>query len=229
MSEISIREARRLIAKVGKIMLDRQLTDLAGGNISVRVEDRIAMSPSYAGARKFWELEPEDVLVLDLQGKLLEGEGSISREAPAHIRLLNAFYPTATAVIHAHARNVLVFCATRRTIHPVLECAYKFGEIKLAEYARGGSQSAELADNVFKALNGQKERMARQAAAVLMPWHGLFVAGKDLYSALDAVDRIEVNARCILLGEMLLNSENMLYPMRKDLARQMKAEGASGE
>jgi len=225
----SLHEARELIAQVGKIMLERNLTDLAGGNISVRVEDKVVMSPSYAGTRKFWQLKPEDVLVLDLQGELLEGGGRVSREAPTHLKLLNGFYPQGKAVIHAHARNVMVFCATRQSIPAVLEYTYKFGEIKLAEYGRGGVQNEQLAENVYKALSGQEGRMAKQAAAVMVPWHGLFAVGKDLYSVLDAVERIEVNARCILYGRMLLNDEDKLYRSRRDLAKHLDAADGEGE
>jgi len=71
--------------------------------------------------------------------------------------------------------------------------------------------------------------MAGQAAAVMAPWHGLFAAGKDLYSVLDAVERIEVNARCILMGRILLDDEDMLYRSRHDLAKQMENFGGEGE
>ena len=99
MDESPLSEARQLIAQVGKIMLDRNLTDMAGGNISVRVGDKIAMSPSYAGTRKFWQLKPEEVLVLDLKGKLLEGDGKISREAPTEARgFLEAEPPIIAAI-----------------------------------------------------------------------------------------------------------------------------------
>jgi len=79
MDEKLISQARETIAQIGAVMFERNLTDLAGGNISMRVEDRVIMSPSYSGARKFWQLKPEDVLVLDLEGNLLSGAGNISR------------------------------------------------------------------------------------------------------------------------------------------------------
>lgn len=230
MDSQTIAEARQLVAQVGRIMLERNLTDLAGGNISVRVDDRIVMSPSYAGTRKFWQLQPEDVLVLDLQGKLLEGNGKVSREAPTHLRLLNSFYPQGTAVIHAHARNIMVFCAAAQPIPPVLEYTWKFGEIKQAQYARGGIHNEKLAENVHNALSGQETRMAKQAAAVMVPWHGLFAIGKDLYSALDAVERIEVNAYSILMGKLLSSEGKLLELSRRELAGQMeRADDGSGE
>ena len=223
MDRSPVSEARKLIARVGKALLDRNLTDLAGGNISIRVGDQVAMSPSYAGTRKFWVLEPEDVLVLDLKGNLIEGNGKISRESPTHLKLLNSFYPHGQAVIHAHARNVMVFCAANRTIPPVLEYACKFGEIKLAEYARGGVHGEKLAENVRAALAGQEERMAKQAAAVMVPWHGLFAIGKDLYSVMDAVERIEVNARSIIFAQLLPGGAKRLETCRADLDKHMKS------
>jgi L-fuculose-phosphate aldolase len=229
MDKSPLYEARKLIAQVGKIMLNRNLTDLAGGNISVRVEDTIAMSPSYAGTRQFWQLQPEDVLVLDLKGNVLEGGGKISREAPTHLKLLNSFFPQGQAVIHAHARNIMVFCAANQTIPPVLEYAYKFGEIKLAKYARGGVHGEQLAENVRSALAGQEQRMAKQAAAVMVPWHGLFAIGKDLYSTLDAVERIEVNARSILFAQLLPGGADRLDICCADLAEHLKSPGGDGE
>jgi len=223
-----LNEARKLIARIGKLMLERNLTDLAGGNISVRIEDYVVMSPSYAGTHQFWQLKPEDILILDLKGRPLEGDGKISREAPTHLKLLNAFYPGGQAVIHSHARNIMVFCAARQPIPPVLEYTYKFGEIKLVEYARGGVHSQQLAENVFKGFTGQEERIARQAAAVIVPWHGLFAVGKDLYATLDAVERIEVNARCILFGKILTGGDQM-ERCRKDLAEQFQSSGGEGE
>ena len=41
------------------------------------------------------------------------------------------------------------------------------------------------------------------AAAVLAPWHGLFVIGKDLEAAVDAADRIDTNARLVLQMQQL--------------------------
>ncbi len=229
MDKSALYEARSLIARVGKTMLDRNLTDLAGGNISVRVDDRVVMSPSYAGTRKFWELKPEDVLVLDLNGKLLEGKGKISREAPVHLKLLNYFYPAGSAVVHCHARNIMAFCAACLPIPPVLEYTYKFGEIRVIEYARGGMQSQQLAENVYRGLLGQEPRISKQAAAVIAPWHGLFAIGKDLYATVDAVERIEVNARCILLGASLTGGAQGLEKSRKELTKMMKSAEGDGE
>jgi L-fuculose-phosphate aldolase len=195
---------RQQIAELGLALYQRKLTDAAGGNISARVGDVLVMTPRYAGSKYRWHIQPEQVLVLDLEGNKLEGEGEISREVKVHCKLLNNFYPTGTAVIHAHPLNVLVFCAAEKPIPPVLEGTQKFGEIKHVPAAPAHSQ--ELADSIAALLQGQEERIKKQAAAALAPRHGIFVLGKDLPAAFDAVERIDGNAYCILFSRILSHS-----------------------
>jgi L-fuculose-phosphate aldolase len=195
---------RHLIAKVGALMFDRNLTDLAGGNISMRIGDKVLMSPSFAGTYHFWNIKPEDVLVLTMDGKKIDGKGEISRESPMHLKLLNSFYPVAKAVIHAHPLYTQVFCASQQPIPPVLEGNMRYGLIKCAKFANGGSHSEELAENIYQAFEGQTKLIEEYAAAVLAPWHGIVCAGRDIYSVVDTIERIDVNAHCILLGQSLL-------------------------
>jgi L-fuculose-phosphate aldolase len=216
----SVAEMRAKIAELGALMFDRHLTDMAGGNISARVDDVICITPRYAGSKFRWRLRPEQVLVIDLQGNWLEGEGESSREAKVHVRLLNEF-PDGKAVVHGHARNALVFCAAGQPIPPVLEDTLKFGEIKVAEFAP--AHSPQLAENIAAVLRGQESRIRTQAAAVVAPWHGLFVLGKDLDAAVDAIERIDTNARCILLGRLLAVGSGALEQRSEALAKTIEA------
>lgn len=196
---------RQHIVEIAAELFQRRLTDAAGGNISVRVDDVILMTPTLAGARYHWRLGPEQILVLDLQGTKLEGEGEVSREAKVHLSLLNEFYPLATSVIHGHARNVLVFCAAEKPIPPVLNCAMKFGEIIQVPDAPSGT--TELAENITEALREQQDRVQKQAAAVMAPRHGIFVLSRNIHSAFDALERIDTNAYCLIHGKQLFNLE----------------------
>jgi L-fuculose-phosphate aldolase len=182
-------------------MYERFLTDAAGGNISARIGDRIVMSPRYAGSKWHWQLRPEQYLILDLDGHKLEGDGDVSREYRVHKTLLNEFYPDGAAVVHGHARNVLVFCAAQKPIPPVLYQTDKFGVIGHVPDAPAHSQ--DLADNIAAAIRPQADRVRKGAAAVMAPRHGLFVLGKDLESAYDSADRIENNAYCVLMSKLL--------------------------
>ena len=202
-------DMRLKITEIGRLMFERQLTDTAGGNISARVGDLVCITPRYAGSKHQWRLRPEQVIVSDLSGNHLEGEGVISREAKVHYRLYQEF-KDGTAVIHGHARNALVFAAARLPIEPVLEGTLKFGTIRVSRYAP--SHTNELAEFIAEVIRGQDERIRIQAAGVLAPWHGLFVLGKDLDAAFDAAERIDVNARCILLSRLLPRGESLSPP-----------------
>lgn len=192
-----IQAMREKITRIGRMLFERKLTDAAGGNISVRVGDKICITPRYAGQKFQWQLDPSQVLVCDLEGNQLEGNGIASREAKAHFRLYRD-YPDGNAVVHCHPRNVLVFCSLGQPILPVLEATLKFGEIKVVPFAPAHSQ--QLADFISGGIQGQEARIRKQAAAVIARWHGLFVLGRDLDAAFDAAERIDVNARILLMG-----------------------------
>jgi L-fuculose-phosphate aldolase len=196
---------RAKIARFGAMLYDRRLFDAAGGNMSARVGDLVCLSPRYAGSIHQWQLKPEQVLVVDLNGNILDGGGQLSRETKVHLRLHREFGEHGTGVIHAHSRNLLVFAAMARPLPPVLEATRKFGEIPVIEYAP--AHSMQLSENVAGAIRGQEARIRKQAAAAIAPWHGLFVMGKDIDAAFDAVERIDNNAYIILMAEMLKQSD----------------------
>ncbi len=103
----------------------------------------------------------------------------------------------AGAVVHGHAQNALVFCCAARPIPAILEDTLKFGQIEVADFAP--AHSPKLADHICKRMLGQEDRIRKQAAAILAPWHGVFVLGKDLDAAYDTLERVDINARCALL------------------------------
>ena len=194
-------QTRIKIAETGKLVFARHLTDSAGGNISVRVGEQVCITPRYSGSKRHWQLQPNQVLVSDLSGNKLDGDGEVSREAKVHYSLYQQF-PDATAVLHSHARNVMVFVASGQPIEPILEATLKFGTIPVVnKYAPAHSE--KLADAIVEAVTGKDEAIRKYATAVMAPWHGLFVVGKDLDAAFDLTERIDTNAYCILMSRLL--------------------------
>ena len=198
-----ISQARRKVAETGKMVFERHLTDAAGGNISVRVGDLIYITPRYSGSKRHWQLAPNQVLVTELSGNKLDGEGDVSRESKVHYRLYQEF-PEAMAVLHSHARNVMPFVAAGQPIEPVLEATLKFGIIPVTGYAPAHSEN--LADEIVGLMRGKEEAIRKYATAVIAPWHGLFVVGKDLEAAFDLTERIDTNAYCILMSRLIAES-----------------------
>lgn len=181
-------------------MFGRGMTDAAGGNISVRVRSAdgwaMCMTPRYAAHDKLWQLDPTDVLVLGAAGDLRDGTGVPSRDAHVHAAIYRAV-PEAGAVVHAHAPHCLVFATAKRSIPARLDAALPFGDVPVVD---GGADEARA---VAAALAASSERIAGFAAAVLIAGHGIVVAGRDLAHAYDALERIESNARTVLLTPLL--------------------------
>ncbi len=189
-----------LIVYCARMMFERKLTDISGGNMSAREGDEFYITPRYAGAKQHWMLEPHDILKGKIGTDAILEDPRCSREARAHLAVYRNF-PDVQAVIHAHPYHVLAFCTAEKPIEMVLESTQKFERVELVEAAPSHSQT--LADNIVAGLRGYEDSIRTQAAAVLIPRHGILVAGKDLLAALDALERIDWNARCILLGRLI--------------------------
>jgi len=193
-------ELRCQLALIAHRMFERRLTDMAGGNLSARAGEHILISPRYSGSRKHWQLEPEDFVEGLLQGDEILSDPRMSREGKAHLAIYRLF-PNVNGIIHAHPFHILPFAAASRPIPPVLEDTQKFGTIPVASYAP--AHSADLAANVVALLREQEKALQAQAAAVILPTHGIIVAGKDIFAAIDALERIDWNAWCILAMKTL--------------------------
>jgi len=183
------------ITSIGRLMFARRLTDMAGGNISAREGNTIYITPRYSGSKKHWQLDPEDILSGPIDSDELLDNPRFSREGKAHLAIYRSF-PDCHAVIHAHSFHIQPFAIAQKPIPAVMEATEKFGTIPVIPYAP--AHSADLANNIVAGLCGQEERIRTQAAAVIMPRHGIILAGRDLYTTVDALERIDTNCWCIL-------------------------------
>lgn len=184
------------IIYTGKFMFARDLTDISGGNISVREGDVVYMTPTLAGNQYHWDIDPVDIVVGKLsQEQELKAHPKFTREGLSHLAIFKAF-PFVNAVIHAHPKYILPFTAFSKPIPAILNAAKRFGEMPY--HAEAPSYSQEQAEAIVDVLKGQEDRMKEKAAGVLMPRHGLIAAGGDLMTVLDVVQRMNTNAFAVL-------------------------------
>lgn len=211
-----VQAGREQVARIGRFLFDRHLTDAGGGNISLRVGDVFCMSPTLAGQNNQWQLTPEDVLVVDGRGQILEGAGGLTREISVHFGLHENFSDYGTAVIHAHPRNLMVFACANLPMPPVMEATRKFGTTPVIDYAP--AHSPKLGERIVVTMRGREAMIAKHAAGTIAPWHGLFLIGKNLPAALDAVERLDTNAYAIMMSRGLDAS-----PLLRDESAAMEA------
>lgn len=188
------------LCDAGRLIFARRLTDMAGGNISVRDEKCLYMSPRYAGQRYHWDLIPGNLVTGDWMTDAITHNPAFSREGWSHLYIYRNF-PNVRTVIHAHAIHIMPFAAACRSIEPVLEATQKFGVVPVC--APAPAHTKDLAENVLAAMVEQEDRMHVQAAAVLIPYHGIILAGEDFDKTLDALERIDVNAYCLTVQKQM--------------------------
>ncbi len=188
------------MVEIARYIYGRFLSDSAGGNISVRQEGHIYLSPRYMGSRYRYAITPAQITVLDAEHQHVDGPTDLSRESRMHLAVYDAFEEVG-AIIHAHPRWLMVYAAAGRTMKPVLEYTTKFGDVECIPESPAHSQ--ELATGVVEVGRRRRDQLRRVGLAVLLPKHGVAVLGHNLDNAYDTLERLEDNARCALLSRLL--------------------------
>ncbi len=199
MNRAEVNKLKAEVAEAGRRMLAQGLVTGTAGNISVRVpgEERMVITPSQMG---YDLIGVDDIVTLDFERNVLEGERKPSTEAGMHIGVYKARGDVG-AVVHTHSVYASAIASVRRAIPPFLDEMVLLlgGGIGVAEYGMPGSE--ELARNAVRAL-GKKN-------AVLLANHGPLCCGKDLESALGNAGLVERVAKIFILSSLLGNPQNL--------------------
>ena len=107
LSKIQLCKAKEELLFIVNLLFKTGLLTTTGGNISSRVGKKIVITPSGASNALLWQVTPKDLVVLDLEGRVLDG-GTPSMEAPVHVALYSNISEV-NAVIHAHTPLLSVF------------------------------------------------------------------------------------------------------------------------
>jgi L-fuculose-phosphate aldolase len=188
------------IVMVAKLVFERRLTDIAGGNISCRSGDQILITPTRAGQDQLWDLSPDDIVSAPIASDDLMSHPRRSKESISHLIVYRA-YPEVGAIIHAHPLNVAPFCAAYEPVRPLMLSAEKFGTIELIPDAP--LYSNLQGEYIVEKLAPRQVFMGQLAAAVLIPKHGIFVAGRTLLTCLDCLERVDNSAYTNLMSKLL--------------------------
>jgi L-fuculose-phosphate aldolase len=170
----SVKQIRQNLAFVGKRLFDLGMVSGTSGNISALVP-----GTNMALVKKtnvcLGDAKPEDFLLIDLDGKVLEGEGVPSKECQFHVDIYKV-RPDVGAVIHGHSPYLIAFSIITEEL-PLLTLPSKiyFGRVPKVPAYRPGS--AELAHAIVKVLSDPALK------AVLMEAHGFTLVGPNIIQA----------------------------------------------
>lgn len=201
---------RRRVAEFGRRMSAEGLSNGTSGNLSVYVPEEGYMVLSPSGMR-YEDIQPEDVVVMTLDGKVAAGGRKPSSEWALH----TTFYkhkPHARAVVHTHS----VYCTTLAVLgEPIRAVHYVIGdagaaEVPCAPYQLFGTEA--LAEAAMKVCG--------KSDGVLLGNHGLVCCGKDIKSAYGLACNLEfiaeIQCRAMSIGKPnVLTEEQMAEVMVK--------------
>jgi L-fuculose-phosphate aldolase len=114
-------QLRELVATAGRILYQQGLTDYLG-HCSARVpdSDRVVIKPKHSKTvRSPGELGPSDMIVIDLDGNLVEGNDAPPAECFIHTEIYRA-RPDVQAVVHTHQRAATLLGVTGAELLPLL-------------------------------------------------------------------------------------------------------------
>ncbi|MBD5780547.1 L-ribulose-5-phosphate 4-epimerase AraD [Pelagicoccus sp. NFK12] len=173
------------------------LIDITFGNVSVLdpAAGVFAIKPSGV---PYDALTPEQMVIVDLEGKIVEGDLRPSSDEPTHRRLFIELGDKGiTSVVHTHSRNAVGFAQAERSI-PCLgttHCDYFRGAVPVTR-----PMTVEEVEGAYEWETGNvivelfSEVNPLEVTAALVRNHGPFVWGKNGAKAVETAFALEIVA-----------------------------------
>lgn len=215
---VAAEKAKEQVLKISLRMVVNALVTGTWGNFSVRVpqEKLIVITPRNL---PYGTLQTRDIVVLNMEGQVVEGERLPSNEFCLHQAIYRA-REDVNAVMHTHSVFASALAVAHKSIPPVLEdlARYVGGEVPIAPYARAGTP--ELARVAVETL--------AQKNAVLLANHGVVGVGRTAVEALIVCQIVEKAAKIYLLSDLIaypvvLSAEDVDF-LRQDYLSQYDVE-----
>jgi L-fuculose-phosphate aldolase len=193
MSESITQELRERLVKVGREIYIHGFVPGTVGNISARIPgtDTILIKPSGVS---MGALKAEDLARVDLQGKQIQGELSLSIETPMHTAIYRARHDV-QGVVHSHAPTATAFGVAGIEILPILIEMFLFipNGVPIAPFEFPGTQ--ELAEVV--------EKKIKNFDAVILENHGIVTVGPSIEDACNLNIMVEECAKTQFVATLL--------------------------
>lgn len=194
---MNYKEIREECVAANKKLQSLGLIDITFGNVSILdpAAGVFAIKPSGV---PYDALTPEQMVILDLEGKVVEGDLRPSSDEPTHRRLFIELGDKGiTSVVHTHSRNAVGFAQAERSI-PCLgttHCDYFRGPVPVTRAMTvkevEGAYEWETG-NVIVELFSQVNPL--EVTAALVRNHGPFVWGKNGEKAVETAHALEIVA-----------------------------------
>jgi len=183
LSKIQLYKAKEELLFIVNLLFKTGLLTTTGGNISSRVGKKIVITPSGASNALLWQVTPKDLVVLDLEGRVLDG-GIPSMEAPVHVALYSNISEV-NAVIHSHTPLLSVFAKLGIGITENMFIREgTLHKIPIIPFAMPGKELSEIVCNALKNVVFD----TKFGKLYLLESHGVLSIGRNLRQAYSTLD-----------------------------------------
>lgn len=180
------------IIQAGKRMYDRGYVASNDGNISARIDsEKVLITPT--GVSKGF-MKPEDLTIVDYNGKVLTGTKKPSSEVFMHLQVYKD-RPDVNSVCHSHPPYATGFAVAGIPLDKCVlpEVVIALGSIPLIEYGTPGTE--EFYKPVLKLL--------KDYDAFLLANHGALTVGKDVINAYHKMETLEHFAKIAFVAQQI--------------------------
>ncbi len=203
---------REEIVRFGKLLHQAGLVAATDGNLSVRLRDgNILCTPTLMSKGL---MEPEDLVIVDPDGKKVRGARDVSSEVNMHLVIYQQRRDVG-AVVHAHPPTATGYAAAGLALDRALcsEIIVTLGSVPLANYETPGT--LELAEALAP--------LVAEHDAILMANHGVVTCGTDLLNAYMNMETVEHFAKIALVTH-LLGQQQPLSDQHVDKLREIRTK-----
>ena len=198
-----IQEAKELVVKAGKELIEKGLIARTWGNVSARIsETQFVITPS---GRAYEDLTPEEIVVVNIDDCSYEGDIKPSSEKGVHAAAYR-HHPTVDFVIHTHQKAATIVSITGMEIRNVYpEFKDVLGDkVPCAAYAM--STTDKLRKKVERCIE-----MNPNARAIMLMHHGTVCMGDDYDHAFALAENLEACCEKVIKDNYLRHSWNKIY------------------
>lgn len=186
------KKLKNTIVEIASLMHKKGFLAGTDGNLSVLTDDKKVLI-TRSGVNKAF-LKAEDILTVDLDGKIIDGKFKVSSELAMHLKVYK-LRPDLKAVIHAHPPYVVAYNVANVELSSKLlpETVLLLGDIITSSYSRPccKDNAKIIAEHILK------------TKVIVLKRHGTITCGKDLIEAYNLLEKLEHTAKVGVIANSL--------------------------
>lgn len=201
-----LEELKKKVCEANKDLPRYGLVTFTWGNVSAidRESGLFVIKPSGV---EYDELKPEDMVVVDLNGKKVEGRYNPSSDTATHAELYKAFSEVG-GIVHTHSSYATSWAQAGRAIpcYGTTHADYIYGEVPCVRCLNAEEIAEAYEENTGHLIVEEFERLCKDPVsvpAVLCKNHGPFAWGKDAKDAVHNAVVLEEVAKMAYRAELI--------------------------